>query len=167
MLLHQQHPNPGVGDDPPNSSFNILNDIGLNTLGGLVQQQQLWFSEQGTGNSQLLLLISNNNWLLPVPCSENQSCCCWTSPPRVFSPISFRILKLLFGGSSPTPGLGCCWWSNISFRSPGGALLRHATGRDCRQWVNQRTQSGGCRPILERLELRFEGCYWVSSTGPE
>ena len=28
MLLHQQHPDPGVGDDPPNSSFNILNNVG-------------------------------------------------------------------------------------------------------------------------------------------
>ena len=56
MLLHQQHPDPGVGDDPPNSSFNVLNNVGLNALGGLIQQQQLWLAKQRTGDGQLLLL---------------------------------------------------------------------------------------------------------------
>ena len=56
MLLHQQHPDPGVGDDPTNSSFNVLNNVGLNTLGGLIQKQQLWLAKQGPGDCQLLLL---------------------------------------------------------------------------------------------------------------
>ena len=60
------------------------------------------------------LVASSNNWPSPVRCLASQSCCCWMSPPRAFSPTLFRILKLLFGGSSPTPGSGFCWWSNIS-----------------------------------------------------
>ena len=56
MLLDEQHTDSRLSNDPLHRRLDVLNDVRLNPLGGLIEQQQLGLAEQGPGNRQLLLL---------------------------------------------------------------------------------------------------------------
>ena len=58
MLLDEQHTDSRLSNDPLHRRLDVLNDVRLNPLGGLIEQQQLGLAEQGPGDRQLLLLTT-------------------------------------------------------------------------------------------------------------
>ena len=56
VLLDQDNGHPGLGGQVLEDPTDLLDNIGLNPLGGFVQQQDLGITDQRPGDGQLLLL---------------------------------------------------------------------------------------------------------------
>src|SRR5450755_3452098 len=67
LLLDQQHGDPFV-DQSDDDLADLVNDVGLNPLGGLVEDQQLRIERQRAPHRQLLLLPAGE---IPAPAPQH------------------------------------------------------------------------------------------------
>ena len=87
LLLNQYQGHLGLAVEFDEDVSDLVNDVGLNTFSGLVQDEQFWLEDKRPPDSQLLLLTARKVSATPpkhlLQDREQVENLCWDSPPAV------------------------------------------------------------------------------------